>query len=456
VIGRPLAAAAFAVAAALAVLGAAGGCRRGTPAAPGAPNLLVIVADDLRWDGLGVTGAAAPRTPHIDELAKEGVLFANHFVSTSICACSRASIFTGQYVSRHGIRDFDQPFSKDALAATYPLLLRDHGYRVGFVGKWGIGGKTPDKDFDSFHGYADRKSYWHDEHGRRVHDTRLCVEQALDFLNSGDDRPFCLSVSFKAPHGPWNEPEPEFADAFADLTRPMPPVPAGDEALPEFLRETEGGARGGGRTQQQFDEMVRGYARLVAGLDAAVGEIRAALVAKGLDEKTVVVFTSDNGLFLGEHGLAGKWLMYEESIRVPLIVRDPSLAAASRGRREERMTLNVDLAPTLLDYGGVAAPAAMQGSSVRPLVRGESPTWRRDWFYEYHATEKLKGIVGVEGVRGERWSYARYDGVAPPYEQLFDLAADPHEDKNLAASPDAAKTLDEMRARWKELAAAAK
>ena len=240
------------------------------------------------------------------------------------------------------------------------------------------------------------------------------------------------------------------------MTTPLPPLPAGDAALPKFLLETEGGARGSARTQETFDENVRGYYRLIAGLDAAVGEIRAALVAKGLDDKTVIFFTSDNGLFLGEHGLAGKWLMYDECIRVPLIVRDPSLPAASRGRREDRMTLNLDMAPTLCDYGSVPAPTSMQGASVRPLLRGETVPWRRDWFYEFHETQKLVGIVGVEGVRNERWSYARYVDVTPPYEQLFDLVKDPAEEKNLVAVPEAASTLAELRARWNELRAAAK
>jgi arylsulfatase A-like enzyme len=444
--------AAFA-AAALALLG---GCARHASPPPGAPNILVIVADDLRADWLGVTGREALRTPNIDALANEGTLFTNHFVSTSICECSRASIFTGQYVSRHGIRDFDQPFTPAALAATYPMLLRDRGYRVGMIGKWGIGGKPPEKDFDTFEAYADEKSYWHDDHGRRIHDTALCVEQTLAFLDAKDDRPFCLSVSFKAPHGPWTQPEPEFADAFRDLTPPVPPRPTGAAELPEFLLESEGGERGARRSDATLDEDLRGYYRLITGLDAAVGKIRAALVAKGLDEKTVIVFTSDNGLLFGEHGLAGKWLMYEESIRVPLIVHDPSLPAASRGRRDARMTLNLDIAPTICDFAGVPAPAAMQGASVRPLMHGADVPWRRDWFYEYHETQKLARIVGVEGVRNERWSYARYVDNDPPYEQLFDLASDPREERNLASSPDAASTLAAMRVRWKELAAAAK
>jgi arylsulfatase A-like enzyme len=201
---------------------------------------------------------------------------------------------------------------------------------------------------------------------------------------------------------------------------------------------------------------VRGYYRLIAGLDDAVGDLVAALAKLGLDWRTVVVFTSDNGLFLGEHGLSGKWLMYDESVRVPLIVRDPSSPAASRGRRERRMTLNLDLAPTLLDFARSPAPQSMQGASLRPLLAGQDVPWREDWYYEYRHTARLLELPSSEGVRTRRWAYARYVDVDPPFEQLFDLAADPREERNLAGDAAAAKTLAALRSRCRELREAAR
>jgi arylsulfatase A-like enzyme len=214
------------------------GCAHRRTAPAGAPNLLVVVADDLRHD---VVGRGLPRTPHIDALAAEGVRFDEQFVTTAVCWSSRASILTGQYVSRHGVRGPGDELSSAAVAETYPALLRERGYRVGFVGKWGLGGKPPESAFDFVRAHPTGPTYWHDVGGRRVHDTRLCVDEAVEFLADGDGRPFCLSVSFKAPHSPFAEFEPRHAALHADVALPPPPVAAGDDALGEFLATSEGG-----------------------------------------------------------------------------------------------------------------------------------------------------------------------------------------------------------------------
>jgi len=443
----------------------AGGTPAGAeqPKAPARPlNVVFLLADDLRWDALGCAGNRVVRTPNIDRLAGRGVLFRNAFVTTSICAASRASLLCGQYARRHGINDFDTPFGATAWAQTYPALLRKAGYRTGFVGKFGVG-----KDvrplaaaFDYWRGLPGQAGPFLDpKDPTRPHATARFGDQALEFLaGCRPGKPFCLSVSFSAPHARDGDPR-EFAPdrrdekLYADAAIPVPKTAHERyfRLLPRFVQQSEGRRRWQRRfaTPEMFQRTARDYYRLVTGIDREVGRIAAALRARKLADDTLVVFTSDNGFFLGERGLADKWLMYEESIRVPLVVLDPRLPERRRGRALREMALNIDLAPTLLDYAGVQAPPGMQGRSLRPLVRGEAPAWRTEWFYEHHTLPKI--IPPSEGVRTGRWKYLRWVGVDPAVEELYDLESDPHEERNLAGRPRHAKTLEGLRERWGRL-----
>jgi arylsulfatase A-like enzyme len=187
--------------------------------------------------------------------------------------------------------------------------------------------------------------------------------------------------------------------------------------------------------------------RLLAGVDIAVGRIMQAVRDLGVDDNTIVMYSSDHGSFYGEHNFGGKWLMNEESIRSPLIVRDPRLGAELRGITREEMVLNVDRCPTLLDLAGIPVPPGIQGRSLLPLIQGNrrSP-WRTEWFYEHHYAPML--IAPSEGIRTDRWKYVRYTDAEPPYEQLFDLGADPREQNNLATDPEHLATLQALRQRW--------
>jgi arylsulfatase A-like enzyme len=428
------------------------------PAKPPRPNIVFLLADDLRWNALGCMGDRIIQTPNIDALAARGVLFRNHFVTTSICCVSRASMFSGQYARRHHINDFNTDFTPEAFARTYPALLRAAGYRTGFIGKYGVGTKMPEKEFDYWRGFPGQGRYF--EKDDKVHLTQKMGDQALEFIQAGDDaRPFCLSLSFKAPHcqdGAGREfpPDPRDEKLYADADIPVPRTADEKffEALPEFVQKSEGHVRWKRRfaTPEMNQKTVRDYYRLITGIDREVDRIVTALREKKLDGNTLIVFTSDNGFFLGERGMAGKWLMYEESIRVPLIIFDPRLPEKERGRKLNAMSLNVDLAPTLLDYAGLAIPAAMQGRSLRPLVAGDKPEWRRDWFYEHHTLPKI--IPPSEGVRTERWKYLRWTAAEPVIEELYDLENDPLEEHNLAGVKGHEKTLSELRERWKTLA----
>ena len=429
------------------------------------PNFVFLLADDLRLDGLGCYGNRLVRTPHLDRLAAEGVRFTNHFVTTSICNVSRASIFSGQQARRHGITDFATPFTAEQWAGTYPARLGAAGWRTGFIGKYGVGNEAAVRGmsnrFDFWRGLPGQAGLFFDKgDAAQRHKTARFGDEALEFLAGCEaGRPFCLSVSFNAPHARDRQPREFWPDAreeglYAEATVAHP-AKWGEEwfaRLPEFVKESEGRRRWGWRftNEMAFQRTVKDYYRLVTGIDREVGRLREALAQRGLATNTVIVFTSDNGFFLGERGLADKWLMYEESIRVPLIVHDPRLPAARRGATVDAMTLNIDFAPTLLDVAGLGVPREMQGRSLAPLLRGERPRdWRTEFFYEHHTLPRI--IPPSEGVRTERWKYLRWVEAKPVMEELYDLAKDGGEERNLAGDAAHAQTLEELRARWEKL-----
>jgi len=418
-------------------------------------NLIVLVTDDHRWDCLGCMGHPILRTPILDRLAHDGVLFTNHFCTTSICMTSRATIFTGLYSRCHTIHDFNLPLPECLFPVSYPMALRRAGYRTGFVGKWGLGGDLPEKDFDYFKGFPGQGQYFHEIDGRRVHLTRILTDQAEEFLRGcSPNQPFCLSVSFKAPHVqdgefPPFQYDPALADLYENDRIPVPQTAteAHFAALPEFLQKSEGRVRWGQRfaTPDMYQDSVKGYLRLITGVDRAVGEILKCLEQQSALDRTAILFTSDNGFFLGEHGLAGKWLMYEESIRIPMILWHPCFPPSQRGQKIDKMTLNIDIAPTILDLAGLEAPSWMQGRSLMPLASGKSVPWRQEWFYEHLFTHPA--IPKNEGVRTERWKYIRYIEQDPIYEELYDLENDPVEEHNLVGISSHLQILDGLRAR---------
>ena len=352
---------------------------------PARPNILFILTDDQRWNALGCMGNTNIVTPNLDRLARQGVLFQNHFVTTSICCVSRASIFSGQYERRHGIDSFPKPFTAAQWAQSYPALLKKAGYRTGFIGKFGVGHNNAVAamagEFDFWRGLPEQAGRYFIEPNdpTRTHQTARMGSQALEFLGSNPtNQPFCLSISFTAPHARDKEPReftPDLRDEalYADLMLSTPPA-AGEAyfaRLPKSVQTSEARNRWHWRydTPEKFQRNAKDYYRLITGIDRELGRMMAELETCGLASNTVVIFTSDNGEFLGERGLAGKWFMYEESIRTPLIICDPRSPARKRGRSETALTLNLDFAPTMLELAGVQPPAAMQGRSLIPLIK---------------------------------------------------------------------------------------
>ena len=420
------------------------------------PNLIFLLTDDQRWDALGCMGNPIVRTPHVDAMAADGVLFTNNFVTTSICMTSRASFFSGLYARSHGIVDFSTSFTKEQFARTYPQVLRAAGYRTGFIGKWGVGKQMPRDDFDYFAGFPGQGHYFPNRPDTSPHLTELMGDQSLEFLDgSGPGQPFCLQVSFKAPHVQDQDPRqflyaPALRSLYRDAEIPVPKTadPRFISMLPIEVQRSEGRRRWAVRfsTPALYQESVKSYYRLITEVDTVVGRIRDRLRRMKADDNTVIVYAGDNGFYLSEHGLAGKWFMHEESIRTPLVIHDPRLPADARGRRRPEMTLNIDVAPTLLSLAGVQLPE-MQGRDLSPLVRGGSPAWRSEWFYE-HLFEH-PWIPQTEGVRTESWKFTRYLNTKPPFEELFDLAADPLEEHNLVSRAAHRQRYESLKERWR-------
>ena len=429
------------------------------------PNLLFILADDLRWDAVGFMGNHVVQTPNLDRLAKRGTIFKNAFVTTSICCVSRASILAGQAERRHGIGDFTNSFRAERWAQTYPALLRQAGYRTGFVGKFGVGAdiavKAMAKEFDFWRGLPGQGGlFFAVNDPTRTHATARFGNQALEFVrDAGASQPWCLSISFTAPHardGQSREFAPDLRDEslYVDVKLKPPPTATDEfhQRLPESVRKSEGRKRWERRfaTPEMFQATVKDYYRLITGIDREVGRILDLLEERGLATNTVVVFTSDNGFALGDRGLADKWLLYEESIRVPLFIADLRASAKRQARTVDAMALNIDVAPTLLEYAGVPVPDTMQGRSLRTWIdKKPVKDWRTDWFYEHHFGPKI--IPPSEGVRTERWKYIRYVNESPLVEELFDLKREPLEERNLVGEAKHKVTLTGMRERWRSM-----
>lgn len=433
------------------------------PDAEAPMNVLVLYADDWRNDTLGIAGNPVVKTPVLDDLANHGMRFTQNCVTTSICGVSRATLFTGQWMSRHGNRSF-KPW-QTPWAQTYPGLLREHGYHVGHVGKW-HNGKLPSKNYDFSTSYYGE--HWiKEQDGSRIHVTQKNENDALEFLRTRPgDKPFCLTVAFFATHAVDHNPEqflpqPESMDLYKDVTIPVP-VNATEESferLPDFVgnEKNEGRNRWHWRfdTPEKYQKMMKNYYRLATEVDSTCGRILKELEKQGLDDNTLVIFTTDNGYYHAEHGLADKWYPHQESIRVPLIINDPRMPADVRGETNDEFTLSVDLAPTILAAAGVDAPETMQGEDISSLYLSEEPSqWRTEFFYEHPMYKSKDFIPASEALVRKDWKYFYWPDF--DQEQLFNLKEDPIEENDLAGDPAYAKQLAEMRERFAELKELAK
>jgi len=425
-------------------------------------NILILFADDWRHDTLGAAGNPIVKTPVLDKLSEEGVRFVNNYVTSSVCGVSRASLYTGQWLSRHRSGPFGM--WKTPWSETYPGLLRENGYYVGHVGKW-HNGKFPQKNYDFGRAYAGH--HWYERRRKQhIHVTQRNENDALEFLKDRPkDKPFCLTVAFFATHAEDGHPlqflpQVESLSLYNDIDIPVP-VTATQEAwekLPNFFTAAnEGRNRWTWRfdTPSKFQYMMKNYYRLATEVDATSGRILAELEAQGILDNTLVIFTTDNGYYHGEHGLADKWYPHEESIRVPLIIKDPRACDSAHNTTKPQMTLNVDLAPTILNAAGIPAPEAMQGHDLAELyLSKQAPEWRTEYFYEHPTILRKDFIPPSEALVRSDWKYFYWP--AHGVEQLFHLETDPHEQNDLVNNPKYKKQLTEMRQRFAELKKEAK
>jgi len=403
------------------------------------PNIIFIVTDDQRWDALKYAGNPIIKTPNMDELARSGLYFQNAFVTTPICAASRASLFTGLYERTHDYTFGKPPLNDQYMYESYPYLLRKAGYQTGFVGKFGV--KVNEGIIDSMFSTSELTwyPYFKEVDGKQVHLADINGNHAVDFIKSNKDHPFCLSISFWSPHADDESEQqyfwPEYCDSlYEEVVIPVHETadPAFFEALPEFLKTTMNRKRWYWRfdTPEKYQKMVRGYYRMISGVDSVIGRIQTTLQEEGLAENTVIILMSDNGYFLGERGYAGKWLMYEQSIRVPLIIYDPRQQKSQRGRKIEQMVLNVDVTPTILALAGVDIPERYQGESLTAFYNEDPEDWR-SWIFCEHRLENNELLPKTECIRDDIWKFIRYE-AAPDLIELYNLKENPNETKNLA------------------------
>ena len=402
------------------------------------PNIIFILTDDQRWDMLGCAGNTIISTPNIDNIAKKGVRFSHAFVTTPICAASRASILTGLFERTHDFTFGKPPLKKEYINTSYPYLLKNAGYRTGFVGKFGVKLETSiDSIFSSKN--SNGFPYWKIVDGKKKYLTDLQGDQAIQFIQGSvvKQEPFCLSLSFSAPHADDDSKEQYFWPAnldsmYASVKMPIPATARKEfyDSFPDFLKGTMSRERWHWRfdTPEKFQQMVKGYYRMITAVDQTVGRITDELNKLGIADNTIIIFMGDNGYYLGDRGYADKWLMHDVSIRVPLIIYDPRKSGTSK-KVFDQMVLNIDVAPTILNFAGIPIPKEMHGKSLFPLINGAVNKWYDTIFFEHLMIEPQ--IPNSECIRTKQWKFIRYPHH-PEYIELYDLIKDPLEEHNLA------------------------
>jgi len=435
---------------------------------PEKPNIIFMLTDDQAWNILGREGRYEfMHTPNLDQLAGESMVFRNAYVTISLCSPSRACYLTGCYPHVNGVY-INESTDPDTAIPMVQKALQEAGYETAFVGKWHMKrGSEPRDGFDywlSFDGQGQYINPELNENGRNFREkgyiTDILTEYALRWIRKPREKPFCLFLWHKAIHAPFT-PAPRDSAAFADIS-----IPEYDnwydtmEKKPEWLRrgwlygvhnkvwhESEGKPvpeKINPRPWNPKEPRLLNYFRTMLAVDQSVGYVRKCLEELNILDKTVLVFSSDNGYFIGAHQKGDKRLMYEESIRIPLMIRYPG--KAKQGRTSDHIVLNIDVAPTLIDIAGGTIPGIMQGRSMMPLLDGREGTqWRKSFLYTYFREEYAPGIVTMVGVRNDRYKYIHYPELINDIDELYDLSEDPGEMNNLIGDTDYKLVLDTMK-----------
>lgn len=416
------------------------------------PNFVFILTDDQRYDAMSCAGHPFLKTPNIDRIAREGAFFKNAFTSISLCSPSRACFLTGRYAHSHGIKDNRTPMSDDLI--TWPRILQKSGYDTAFIGKWHMDAQQgPRPGFNRWVSFTGQGSYEDPkinvdgvESKHTGYMTDILTDYAVEWLKRKRSAPFCLYLCHKAVHGPF-KPAPRHANLFRDI-KPQWPASSQEDlsGKPDWFVERQR-MRRGKQTDQELAEFMRNYYATVVGIDESVGRVLQTLDQLGVTDNTVVIFASDNGYFIGEHGMLDKRAAYEESIRIPFLMRYPKLVKP--GTVIDEMILNVDLCPTVLEIAGEKVPDGVQGRSFKKLLTGDASGWREDFLYEYFY-ESGFNTPTIRAVRTKNWKYVEYPGSDYPAE-LWDLVNDPHEMNNLINDPSKSDILADMKNRLARL-----
>ena len=431
------------------------------------PNILFIMSDDHASMAMSCYGSYRNKTPNIDRIAEEGVRLDNCFCTNSICTPSRAAILTGQYAHRNGSITFN---ALDPTSYTFPQMLRNHGYYTAMVGKWHLACEPT--------GF----NYWNVLPGQGLYNdpefidhgvskiipgyvTDIITDITLDVLeNRPQDRPFCILCHHKAPHDMW-ESDDKHASMFEGETIPEPKnlfdeydtrasavrqstqtIGSSNPGHTLFERETGHVTDPDERRRAQYQEYIKRYLRCVAAIDDNVGRLLDYLDDNDLAENTIVIYTFDQGFFLGEHGWYDKRFMYEESLRMPFVMRYPR--AIKPGSTDDHIILNTDFAATFLDYAGLEPHETMQSESFRPILEGgDLPGWRDVMYYRYYRSHF--NTPSHWGVRTKRFKLIYYN-LSNEWE-LYDLEDDPMEMNNIYGEPGSAGTIEHLKSELKRL-----
>jgi arylsulfatase A-like enzyme len=462
--------------------------------APSRPNILFIFADDHAYQAIGAYGSVINETPSIDRLADEGIVFDRCLVTNSICGPSRAVILSGKYSHVNGFHRNGLRFNGEQ--QTFPKLMRRAGYQTALIGKWHLG--SAPTGFDHWDILVGQGPYYNPpmiNNGERVehtgYTTDLITDAGLAWMREGRDpgRPFMLMLQHKAPHRNW-QPGPDHLNDLADVTIPEPPslfddyatrgTPARTQDMsiehtltdfdlkltaPKNLTAEQRAAwdaayeprndafradppTGRELVRWKYQRYLRDYLRCISSMDDNVGRVLETLDELGLAENTIVIYSSDQGFYLGEHGWFDKRWMYEESLRTPLLVRWPGIVEP--GRRSSALVSNLDFAETFLDVAGVEIPHDMQGSSLVPLLRGEEPAgWRESFYYHYYEYPAVHSVRRHYGVRDARYKLIHFYNIGEW--ELYDLEEDPHEMRNIYGDPAHADTTARLKAELRRL-----
>ncbi len=426
------------------------------------PNILLILSDDHSCGAISSYGPSLINTPNIDRIAQNGVRFSNCFTVVSLSAPSRAAILTGRYSANNGVLRIGDTLDKSIV--TFPGLLHDSGYQTALFGKWHL--LSEPVGFDTYGIFHNHGSYydcmikssnekWVDGPSGKVVEgylTDALTDMSINWLENRDkEKPFCLLLHHKAPHHPWvypqkydslfmdtDLPEPDnFNDDFNGKNRYLENKPCGFSKLQcirswHFDSVPEGMVVGTEKYKKwAYQEVFKGYYRLVASLDENIGRLLDYLKSSGLDRNTIIIYMSDNGFFLGDHGLFNKQWMYEESLRIPLIISVPGMK--NKAERNDKIVSELDVASTILDYAHVDVPSDFQGQSIKCLAEGKDPAiWRKSHFYHYFNQYEVPELYGL---RTERFKIFNVLDSGMSDWEFYDLVNDPEEMKNQINNP---------------------